>query len=171
MALEIPQLLSLGPRIRAEESRLIASTPWILRILNLGLWQRHVIVDRSSQTVTLHRRVAWLFLRTEDIPFNQIAAVTYGYEDHHPFGGWVGIHDSWDHYVVGLRVYGREEVKLFSFLGEGMVTNNSPLPDWWYWDEFRMDLTGTQACESRVFVQLLSQMMDVTITPSTLSEK
>jgi len=171
MALEIPHLLSLSPRIRADESRLMASTPWILRILTLGLWLRLVIVDRSSQTVTLRRRVAWLFLQTEVIPFDQIAGVTYGYEDEHPFAGLFGAHDSLDHYLVGLRVFGREEMRLFSFLGEGMFTNNGPLPDWWYWDEYLADFTGAQARESRLFVQLLSQMIGVTILPSTLSQE
>lgn len=171
MVFEIPHLMSLGPRIRAEESRLVASTPWILRMLTLGLWVRMVVVDRGLRTVTLHRRIGWMLLQTEDIPFDQIAAVTYGYTDEHPFAGLFGARDAVDHYFVGVRVFGRDEVRLFSFLGEGTVTNNGPLPDWWYWDEFLADFTGSQARESRLFVQLLSQLIGVTIVPSTLSQE
>lgn len=169
MGFEIPFGLSICPRIRAEEDRLTASTSWIQRILMLGLSQRQVVVDRQEQTVTLRQRTAWFFSSVDQIPFAQIAGVTYGYEDEHPFASMFGTHDSVDRYVVGLRVYGREELRLFSFVGEGYVTNNGPLPDWWHWEEYAFDLSGSQARESKVFVQLLAQMMGVTILPSTLT--
>lgn len=168
MVFETP-LIAVCPRIRAEEDRLTATTSWLFSILTLGLSLRRVVVDRHLQTVIVQQRTAWLFFREQEIPFAQIAAVTYGYEDEHPFALTPGTHDGVDRYLAGLRVFGQDEVRLFSFVGEGTVTNNGPLPDWWYWEEYVVDFTGSQARESRLFVQLLSQMIGVTLEPSTLT--
>ena len=171
MAYESSFAISVCPRIKADENRLTASTSWLVRIFGLGLLWRQIIVDRGSQTVTVEQRTAWFFQRTHILSFGQIAAVTYGYEDVNPLAIFSSTHDAVDRYVVGLRVVGRDEVRLFSFLGDGVFTNDGPLPDWWYWDDYAADFTGKQARESKLFVQLLSKLIGVTIMPSTLTRE
>ena len=171
MAYESPFAISICPGIRADEHRLTASTSWIVRIVALGFLLRHVIVDRRSQTVTIEQRTGWFFRRQQVIRFAEIIAVTYGYEDVNPFGLFSTTHDALDRYVVGLRVGGRDEVPLFFFLGDGVFTNDGPMPDWWYWDEYITDFTGTQERESKLFVQLLSKLIGVEIRPSSLTRE
>ena len=43
--------------------------------------------------------------------------------------------------------------------------DNGPLPDWLYWNEYTFDLSGSQDKESRMFVDLLSKMIGVTVVP------
>lgn len=143
----------------------------MVRVLTLGLLLRRVVVDRESQTIHIERRTCWLFHSARRLPFGRVAAVTYGYEDVHPFAGIASTHDAVDRYIVGLRVAGEEELRLFYFLGDGVFTNDGPLPDWWYWDEYVTDFSGTQERESRLFVQLLSKLIGVTIVPSTLTSE
>ncbi|MBL9166709.1 MAG: hypothetical protein JNN07_03140 [Verrucomicrobiales bacterium] len=159
--------ISVCPQIQAEGDKLTASTSGFIRILNLGSFSRRVVVDRVARTVTVAQRSAWLLQRERVLSFAEIAAVTYGYDDANPFSVFSTTHDSVDRYVVGLLLVGGEEVRLFSFVGDGSFTNEGPLPDWWYWEEYVLDRTGSQERESRLFVQLLSKMIGVTIAPSS----
>jgi len=162
---------SICPRINADADHLTASTSSLSRVLSLGLSIRHVVVDRLVQTVTIAQRRAWFFQRRRIVPFSHIAAVTYGYEDISPLSAFSSTHDGVDRFVVGLRVIGSDEVRLFDFVGDGVFTHDGPLPDWWYWDEYLVDFTGTQERESRLYVQLLSKLIGVTIVPSTLTRE
>lgn len=161
-------MFSVCPSIEADEGHLRASTSWWVRLLSLGSFNRRLVVNREEQTVTFERKVAWFFRRMVSFTFRQIAAVTYGYEDLHPLAWATPSHDGIDRFVVGLKIWGQEEIALFSFVGEGSFTNNGPLPDWWYWKEYLMDFTGSQEGESRLFVVLLSKLIGVRIEPSTL---
>ena len=165
MAYESRFALSVCPRIRADQDCLTASTSWLVRILALGLSLRRVVVDRRTRVVTVEQRTAWLFYRTRSFSFAQVAAVTYGYEDANPVAIFSSTHESIDRYVVGLQIVGNDEMWLFSFLGDGVFTNDGPMPDWWYWEDCAMDFTGTQERESKLFVQLLSKLIGVTIIP------
>jgi hypothetical protein len=139
--------------------------------LNLGFGSRRVVIDRAAQTVRFTRRTAWFYRRTESIEFRRITAVTYGYEDLNPLAFLGGAHDAIDRYVVGLKLIGADEIRLFSFVGDGVFSNDGPLPDWWYWEEIAMDFAGPQERESRVFVILLSKLIGVTIAPSGLTRE
>src|SRR5690349_5278471 len=130
MAYESRFAISVCPQIKADEFRLMASTSWLIRIFGLGFLSKKVVVDRQSKTVSIDQRTAWFFRRERVFSFAQIAAVTYGYEDVHPFAGFSTTHDAIDRFVVGIRVVGSDEVRLFSFLGDGVFTNSGPLPDW-----------------------------------------
>jgi hypothetical protein len=163
--------VSVCPHIRADGDRLIASTSGFVRVLNLGSFSRRVVVDRVARTVTVAQRSLWVLQRERRLSFAEIAGVTYGYEDENPFSLFSTTHDAVDRFVVGLLLVGGEEVSLFSFVGDGSFTNDGPLPDWWYWEEYVMDRTGSQERESRLFVQLLSKMMGVTIAPSSLTRE
>lgn len=163
--------ISFCPRIKADAHRLIATTSWWGRVVTLGLSFRSVVVDRQTETVCLEQCTGWFFRRRQVFPFVQIGAVTYGYEDLSPFAGYAETHNAVDRFVVGLRIHGAEEVRLFDFVGDGTFTNGGPLPDWWYWDEILMDFVGSQERESKLYVQLISKLIGVPITPSTLTRE
>ena len=55
---------------------------------------------------------------------------------------------------------------LFSFIGDGAVTDNGPFPDWVYWDDLVFDLQRSQERESRVFADILSRLVDTTVAPA-----
>jgi hypothetical protein len=157
----------LYPYARGET--LTASTSLVAICLTLGFCSRRVVIDRATKTVHITRRTAWFFMRTETIEFRRVAAVTYGYEDMSPLAFLGGAHDAVDKFVVGLKLIGADEMRLFSFIGDGVFTNDGPLPDCWYWEEIAMDFAGPQERESRMFVTLLSKLIGVTIAPSGLT--
>ena len=143
----------------------MARTAWQLLLVTLGCLYREVAVDLKRSEVILRRRYLWFFSRRRRIRFGAIEAVTYGYQDW-GISSWSWAHDSTDVYVVGLRLHGDEEVRLFHFVGDGTFTNESPLPDWMYWEEYLYDVSGTQDRESRVFVELLAKMIGVSVVPA-----
>lgn len=158
-------LFSLGPRIRRCGRMLVATTGWRFRVLTLGTILRRIVVDVPAKTVRIQERYGWLYRRARNIRFHDIQSVLYGYDDwsFHPLA-WT--YDSYDSFAVGLRLYDDREIGLFHFIGDGAFTNDSEIfPDWCYWSEFAFDLVGTQQQESRVFVELLSRMIGVTVEP------
>jgi len=171
MANESPLALSICPRIGADEQTLTASTSLVAMCLTVGFCSRHVLIDRAAKTVRITRRMAWFCTRTDTIEFRRIAAVTYGYDDMSPLAFLGGAHDAVDRFVVGLKLIGADELRLFSFIGDGVFTNDGPLPDWWYWEEIAMDFAGSQERESRLFVTLLSKLIGVSIAPSGLTRE
>jgi hypothetical protein len=159
-------LLSICPRISKTQRGLVASTAWRVRVLTLGWLYRRVTVDPKRKEVTIQRRYFWVFPRQRRIPFKAIAAISYGYQDWAPGASWTWAHDSVDLFSVGLRLHGGDELHLFYFYGDGTFTNDGPLPDWVYWDAYAFDLSGTQEKESRVFVDLLSKLIGVSVVPA-----
>jgi hypothetical protein len=151
-------LNSVGPRVGKESGRLVARPAWRFLIMTLGLIYREVVVDPKSRVVLIRRRYAWLFARRYRIPFDAIRAIGYGYKDLNPGTGWFWTHDSYDWFTVRLRLRNGKEMHLFHFYGDGTFSNDGPLPDWYYWDDYLFDLSGTQESESRLFVELLSKM-------------
>ncbi|GIW92275.1 MAG: hypothetical protein KatS3mg110_0316 [Pirellulaceae bacterium] len=162
------RLLSICPRIRKKSGRLVASTAWILRLLLLGTTYRKVVVDPNTRTISIYSRYLWLVRRRRVISFGEIQAVTYGYEDLAIASLFSYAHDSIDCFSVGLRLKDGMEIGLFNFVGEGTFSNNGPFPDWLYWPEFALDMSGSQENESRVFVDLLSKMIGVSVVPPRL---
>lgn len=164
MAVALP-FLSVGPRIQKEGGRLVATTAWKTRLLTLGMLNRTVNVDPAQQTITIRDRTAWFFKRRRRIGFGVIRAVTYSYEDLTVGAALQWTYDSSDLFRVGVRLESLEDIHLFSFYGRGTFVNEGPLPDWLYWSEYAFDLSGTQESESRAFVELLSSMIGVPVTP------
>jgi hypothetical protein len=158
-------LLSVCPRVHKDHGRLIAQTAWRVRLLFLGCLYREVTVDPKAEEVILRRRYFWLLSSRRRIRFRDIEAVTYSYQDWAAGASWSWAHDSVDLYSVGLHLRGGEELRLFYFYGDGTFTNDGPLPDWLYWEEYLCDMSGTQQKESRAFVELLRKMIGVTVVP------
>ena len=91
-------------------------------------------------------------------------AVTYGYSTLEPQRLASDYKQGKECYSVGLRLLNDDEFHLFNFVGEGTFSNaGSLLPDWLYWEEFPFSLSGSQASESRAFVELLSNILDVPV--------
>jgi hypothetical protein len=162
MAIALP-FLSICPRVHKAKGKLIASTAWRFRLLTLGLNLRKVIIDRIDEVVRIRRRYGWIYTRNTKIPFEGIRAVTYGYQDLSLDAYWSWAHDSVDLFSVGLRLHGGKEIHLFNFFGDGTFRNDGPLPDWWYWDDFAFDTSGTQERESRAFVDVLGKILGVPV--------
>jgi hypothetical protein len=160
------RLFSICPRVSKRGRRLVASTAWRLRLLTLGWLQRKVLVDPKKQEVMIQRRYFWAFPRRRRVHFRAVEAVTYGYQDWAPGASLVWAHDSVDLFSTGIRLHGGEELHLFYFYGDGTFSNDCPLPDWLYWEDYLLDLSGTQERESRAFVELLSKMIGVSVVPA-----
>ena len=160
------RLLSICPRVSKESGCVVATTAWRVRLASLGTLYRRVVVNPVSRSITITSRYAWLVNRQHEYRFSQIAGVTYGYgnlsmESYLSWG-----HDSIDSFSTGLRFKNSDkEVHLFTFIGEGTFSNDGPLPDWMYWQDFTFDLSGSQEQESKVFVNILSKMIGVKVVP------
>lgn len=155
------RLFSIGPRIRKQGARLTATSALRLQILSLGAFRREVVVEPRKGWLMVHDRQFWFLERTRLISFEQVEAVTYGFEDW-TLGGWFfRARDTRELFRVGLRLRTGKEFDLFRFYGEGRFVNDSYFPDWWFWEEFLTDRSGTQEQESRVLVELLSKMIGV----------
>lgn len=160
--------LSITPRIVGDAQGLTATTAWAAQLLMLCGWFRRVRIDLEERRVSIDDRSWWIRCRERVILFDQVAAVTYGYEE----WSWTwGARDPIDRFIVGLKLKSRKEVALFWFAGDGTFTNDGILPDWVYWKEIAFDLQGTQEQESRVFARVLSKMIEVTLEPSTLTKE
>jgi hypothetical protein len=165
-------ILALCPRLSRRKGRLIATTAWRLRVLTLGALYRQVIVDVKERVVVVRGRYFWFFKRARRIRFDHIKAIGYGYSgvaasDWYDGWNWHGV---WtrkpaDNFTVQLKLHGGGDVHLFSFYGEGAFENVGPLPDWFYWEDYLFDLSGTQTQESRAYVELLSRMTGAPVEP------
>ena len=159
------RLFAICPRIRRESDSVVATTAWRVRLLSLGAIYRQVVIDARDAVISVTSRYLW-FLRFErSIRFAEIAAITYGYEDMAPDSLFAYSHDSYDWFNVGLRLKDDSELRLFSFIGDGTFTNHGPFPDWMYWSDFTMDISGSQERESRLFVDVLAKLVGVSVIP------
>jgi hypothetical protein len=154
---------SICPRVQKENGRLVATTAWRLRLLTLGAYLRRVTVDPKKEVIQIETHWLWLFQRRRRIVFERVTAVSFGYRDLALVAPWTLIHDSVDLFKVGLRLREGEDVGLCSFYGDGTFRNNGPFPDWFYWNDYLFDLSGTQESESRAFVELLGKMINVPV--------
>ena len=158
-------MLSTGPSIRKVGERLVCRTGWGGRLLSLGACSTTLVVDPAERRLHLTRRSFWFRRRRRAVGFDLVEAVTYGYEDLAPGPPLDFARDSLDLFTVGLRLSDGEEFTLFRFFGEGTFRNDGMLPDWCYWPEYTLDLSGDQEPRSRQLVDLLSAMLDVEVTP------
>ena len=161
------RLLAFCPRIRKESGRVVATTAWRVRLLFLGMLYRRVVIDPTKKRVFVTSRYLWLMRLRRTFRFSDVQAVTYGYEDLSLGASISYAHDSYDWFTVGLRLYDKSEFRLFNFIGDGTFDNIGPFPDWMYWEDFALDLSGSQEKESRVFADVLSRLIGVAIAPPT----
>ncbi len=159
----ISTLFRLAPRIETEGRSLVASTSFLGFLCSFTLLQRSVRVDVAREEVVLRSRWLWFLVRERRIRFADVASVSYQYSDWNPFTSWGGTGNPVDCYTISLHLFGqrRQPVHLFRFVGAGVFSNRSGMPDWYYWKEIRHDLVGTQEGESRAYVDALQSLLDV----------
>jgi hypothetical protein len=73
--------LALQPRIRLQGRQLSVGTPWIVRLLTLGAYQRLVHVDGEARYVYLLVRRFWFLVRSRIVPFKDISRIRYAFDD------------------------------------------------------------------------------------------
>jgi hypothetical protein len=152
-------ILSMSPKISKESGKLIARTSGRFALLTFGLRWRKVVIDPKHQKVIITRRSLWFFERRRVIPFRFIESISYGYNDVSGTSDWGGAGQTFDLFRISLRLADQETVPLFSFFGRGSFDNNSVMPDWWYWSEYTTSVSGTQEQESRLYAELLKEMI------------
>lgn len=158
-------MFAICPRIRKDSGCVIATTAWFVRFLSAGSIYRRVVVDPARASISVHSHYFWVIVRERMIPFAEVESVTYGYEDMALDSYVSHAHNSHDWFTVGLRLRDNSEFRLFNFVGDGGFNNNGPFPDWCYWDDLAFDFVGGQEKRSRVFVDLLSTLLDVGVVP------
>ena len=156
--------LSIGPKITRKNGKLVARTSLAGFLASLTCLHRTVVIDPARRMISVRRRLFWFFTSRKRIPFDRVEAIVYTYDDWNSDAGLGYSHDSKDSFTVKLKLWNEHLVHLFNFYGEGAFVNNSPFPDWCFWDEYLLDLSGTQESESRTFVDLLQKMLDVPVT-------
>jgi len=160
------RLLSVCPCVRKDVGRLTAWTSWRGWLLSLTLLHRRVVVDSARREIIIDRRVFWIIRRRRVIPFGEVEAIIYSYED---WGGGTSsgfTGEAIDLFAVKLRLHSRETVHLFYFFGEGGFVHGGSLdwfPEWWYWPRRLLDASGSQENDSRAFVDRLQNLLDVEV--------
>lgn len=158
------RLLTLAPRVWEHAAQLHGRTSWLVRLLTLGSFSRHVIVDRRARWVTIARRRLWLTQRRL-IPFRHVHRIEY--EFHRTVtslavsGGEVRSGDELERFEVSLILRAREDIPashahlheevlpLFAFVGEGRGT------------AYLIDFEGNQEDLSRRYVERLTEYLGV----------
>jgi hypothetical protein len=167
------KIIALGYRVARTAGRLVVREPLRIRILLLGAYSHQVVLDSTSQTIVIDRRIAWLHATRQKIPFADVRAVTYGYDNlaRPPAAAIFGsAGDSFDHFSVGLKLVDGSELTLFDFVGEGGFQNDSDMPDWAFIHLYLIDYlfgrVGSQERESRALVDQLCDLLSVPTVPA-----
>lgn len=163
------RLLSLTPRISKGSGKIVATSDFRIRLLSLGAFYRNVTLDLASSCVVITSRSFWLHRRRRTISFGEVEAVTYDYDDVNNRSLWSNAHDAYDWFSVGLRTKDGASVHLFHFLGDGNFTHDGALPDWIYLQNYLFDSSGDQEMRSREYVDLISNVLNVGVKPSSSS--
>lgn len=166
MVYQSPYAMSVCPKVAVDENRVVASSSLLWRLLTFGLHKRTVIADAETQSLIIDRRLAWFFHRKHIVAFSQIVAVTYGYEESHALSMFS--RNEVDHYFTGVRLASSEEVRLFSFVGEGEYKSNGQWTDWESIENAVFgNSIGGQEGAARNFVRAVSKLIGVPIQPSS----
>jgi hypothetical protein len=133
-----------------------------MRALSLFSYDRHLIVDPSTQVLWLLTRRHWIRSTFDVVPFRKVIHVIYKFAR---LPTWIGIvpraefTDSVNWFEVSLSVDGRADpLKLFRFAGEGSETTGllgAILGD------TLVDMEGDQEVASRDFVGKLTKIIGV----------
>lgn len=162
----VSSLFSITPTIRKRNGKLIAESSTRQNILWLGAYRKRVIVDPAKRIIRTSTRTWWAARSDDKFPFDLITAITYGHWQSSSTWGWS--QDGGEAFHVGLKLDSGQEVPLFGFYGDRQFTNDGPLPNWMYWEEYLFDTIGTQESEGKRFVTLLSKMVNVGVQPPSL---
>ena len=161
-------LLSIGPVVSRDGTKLKARTSTFFALLTLGANLKLFEADTATRRIHFHRRLFWVFARSWDVAFEEVVEVKYGYENLNPFA-FISADDATDDFFISLEMRDRSSIALFHWIGEGEFTNNTILPDWWFFGETLFDATGTQQKESMTFYEVLTAMLKPRLRPERRS--
>lgn len=165
MPLSLP-FLSVGPKVRIEQTRLTATTSWLMRILTLGAWIDDIDVDSRRKLITIRRKRFWFYNRTRVIAFDNVQHVAYSLIDQ---GSLLGDERGYSElFDVALTLHTGEELALCRFSGDGEYVADVSLPTEWLGDRIRevTDVRGRQQEHSLGFADLLAERIGVGLGPS-----
>jgi hypothetical protein len=155
-------LLSIAPRISKRDDKLVASTSLVGLLVSLTLLYREIVVDPKQEIITIRCRFLWFFKTRTQVRFSDVAAISYDYENWNLISGMGFTGDSLDCFSVKLGLHNGKYLHLFRFFGAGTFENRDGLyPDWVYWDDYLLDVSGSQEEDSRAYVNLLQHLLDV----------
>ena len=158
------RLLAVCPRISKEDATIISTTALRVRLLLLWSYYRQVRIDPVGRTISISVCYLWFCRSQRQIPFHDVEAVTYGYEDIAYHSAYEPVHETNDCFTVGLRLKDDTEVVLHDFAGDGTLVNHTFLPNWFF-RPFGFDLEGSQENESRDYVEIVSCLVQVSTIP------
>ena len=172
--------LSICPELRFKNDILHARTPFKVRLLSLGAYDREVEVHPKAGYVFLKRRRWWGEYEKHTIPFRKIAYVDYKFSRlprtfavsgvrapaGHRTDATSPVADQFECFTVSLvltEIQDQESkrskrITLFRFLGEGSAITG--LRGVLFGDTI-LDFAGVQEEESRVFAEALAELIGV----------
>ncbi len=157
------KFLAIAPQISMDNGCLVLSSPLLVRMLSLGIYQRTVTVDTNARQFTVERKLLGQAKRTM-IPFEDVRRIDYRFVEtgFNTSSAWFGSDDTEECFTVTLILKeSMEEIILARFLGEGSVDHG--------WKgilagDDLIDLRGDQEEQSLAFVQLLQAMTGIPLT-------
>ncbi len=152
------RLLAISPKCWMAHGQFHSRTHLGVTLIALGLSHKHIVVDPDAQLVTIHRRLAWLFRRSQTIAFDEVARIDYSCRSIPTGIGLLGVTNEFDRFRVDLELHDRTLIHLWTFYGEGSVQTG------WggvlFGDDATFDLAGDQEDASERFSRVLSVMME-----------
>ncbi len=159
----VQRLLTVRPKVRRYEDRLVVEPNGFVTFLTLGMSFRRVLVDLVARDIVFLSRTAYLFRSMDILPFSEASHMDYSYSSFGTSWGWTATgfdrHDEVD--VFSLSIVSREGsvYPVCSFWGEGSAGG-----DWvaiLAGDDDWIDLHGSQESESRSFARLLASLIGI----------
>lgn len=159
-------LLVARPRLRFGPDELVVVTSWIVRLISAFSYNMEIRANRRAQVVFLEETKFWFLLKRRVVRFRDIDHVKYSFRDAPTSWDLLGrIHDTVESFTVGLALKDSTEViAVARFAGEGAAGGVST----WLLGDDLLDLEGTQADDSRRFVEELCKILDVSLGPAAL---
>jgi len=158
-------LLAIKPAVSVEGDLLRARTALVAQFLTLFSYCRRVFVDRAREKVGVETKYLWFFRSRRMIPFAEVAYIDMSFSSMGTSWGWSsdghGATDQVEKFTVSLFLDSNEEVRLFSFVGEGACQTG------WsgalFGGDSLVDYAGDQEGAARQFARALKEFIGVTI--------
>jgi len=158
--------LAIKPRVWVEGELLKARTSFLGRLFCLFAASRYLIVDRRRRKIGFERRTFWFLVNRCAIPFERVHYIDLDFSScgtswGSGFGG-VERTDQVERFNVSLVLRDpEEEVRLFSFVGEGSCETG--LAGVLLRGDSFIDHAGDQAEAAHEFLDLLKEWLGVSI--------
>ena len=151
--------LAIKPKAEIKDGNLVITSSWLAQGLLLMGFARKVIIDPVAQSLTLHRRIAWVGHKTVEVPFENIRAISYQHMEW--IDQWSFFHgrtDAIDSYMIGLEMINpSRSLHLFGIVGES--SHNTGLSGILIGGDNVFDFHGDQDLAGYNLVSLLQKFL------------